>query len=212
MPLNQFTKKILALRANTIKACNFGEAQLTSEQVKNICDALLLNKSLKKLSMPSNGLTDANVLPIFSVLKCHPTLAAIDLSYNHLTVQCLSALSELVKKNQHIKKIDLTSNNINQTGALQLIQLFDNSPQLLKLNLSLNWLPTNVCGNEKPIQPETINYLNLKSAERIKGAFIFKNTRQNSYQPMHLFAKKLEEKQVHTNQRNKIILKSFLCK
>uniref|UniRef100_A0A671DND7 Leucine rich repeat containing 34 n=1 Tax=Rhinolophus ferrumequinum TaxID=59479 RepID=A0A671DND7_RHIFE len=91
--------------------------------MKQLCDALYLNKSLRYLDVSCNKITRDGMVFLADVLKSNTTLEVIDLSFNRIETAGAKYLSEtLTSHNRSLKALSVVSNNIEGEGLVALSQ------------------------------------------------------------------------------------------
>ncbi|KAM5276939.1 leucine-rich repeat-containing protein 34 isoform 8-T8 [Hipposideros larvatus] len=100
--------------------------------MKQLCDALYLNKSLRYLDVSCNKITRDGMVFLADVLKSNTTLEVIDLSFNRIETAGAKYLSEtLTSHNRSLKALSVVSNSIEGEGLVAL-------SQSMKTNLTLS--------------------------------------------------------------------------
>ncbi|XP_004447984.1 leucine-rich repeat-containing protein 34 [Dasypus novemcinctus] len=91
--------------------------------MKQLCDALYLNISLRYLDVSCNKITRDGMVYLADVLKSNTTLEVIDLSFNRIENTGANYLSEsLASHNRTLKALSVVSNNIEGEGLVALSQ------------------------------------------------------------------------------------------
>ncbi|XP_045053729.2 leucine-rich repeat-containing protein 34 isoform X3 [Desmodus rotundus] len=94
-----------------------------SSGLKQLCDALYLNKSLRYLDVSCNKITRDAIISLADVLKSNTTLEVIDLSFNRIENVGAKKLSEtLASHNRSLKALSVVSNSIEGEGLVALAQ------------------------------------------------------------------------------------------
>ncbi|KAM5336066.1 leucine-rich repeat-containing protein 34 isoform 2-T2 [Glossophaga mutica] len=89
--------------------------------LKQLCDALHLNKSLRYLDISCNKITRDGIISLADVLKSNVTLEVIDLSFNRIENVGAKKLSEtLASHNRSLKALSVVSNSIEGEGLVAL--------------------------------------------------------------------------------------------
>ncbi|XP_053513525.1 leucine-rich repeat-containing protein 34 isoform X3 [Artibeus jamaicensis] len=91
--------------------------------LKQLSDALYLNKSLRYLDISCNKITRDGIISLADVLKSNTTLEVIDLSFNRIENVGAQKLSEtLASHNRSLKALSVVSNSIEGEGLVALSQ------------------------------------------------------------------------------------------
>ncbi|XP_057355865.1 leucine-rich repeat-containing protein 34 isoform X2 [Manis pentadactyla] len=99
--------------------------------LKQLCDALYRNRSLRYLDVSCNKITHDGMKCLADVLKSNTTLEVIDLSFNRIENAGANYLSEtLASHNRSLKALSVVSNNIEGEGLVVLSQSMKTNPVL----------------------------------------------------------------------------------
>uniref|UniRef100_A0A8C9B099 Leucine rich repeat containing 34 n=1 Tax=Phocoena sinus TaxID=42100 RepID=A0A8C9B099_PHOSS len=99
--------------------------------MKQLCDALYLNRSLRYLDVSCNKITQDGMVCLADVLKKNTTLEVIDLSFNRIENAGANYLSDtLASHNRTLKALSVVSNNIEGEGLVALSQSMKTNPTL----------------------------------------------------------------------------------
>uniref|UniRef100_A0AAA9SPL8 Leucine rich repeat containing 34 n=1 Tax=Bos taurus TaxID=9913 RepID=A0AAA9SPL8_BOVIN len=99
--------------------------------MKQLCDALHLNRSLQYLDVSCNKITQDGMKCLADVLKSNTTLEVIDLSFNRMENAGANYLSDaLASHNRTLKALSVVSNNIEGKGLVALSQSMKTNPTL----------------------------------------------------------------------------------
>ncbi|XP_012589664.1 PREDICTED: leucine-rich repeat-containing protein 34 isoform X2 [Condylura cristata] len=97
--------------------------------MKQLCDALYLNSSLRYLDVSCNKITRDGMVFLADVLKSNTTLEVIDLSFNRIENAGANYLSEtLTSHNRSLKALSVVSNSIEGEGLVALSQSMKTNP------------------------------------------------------------------------------------
>lgn len=135
-----------ALQSNlTLQMLFMSENKVGDEGVKHLAAALADdNTSLKELNLARNGITDEGVVHIANMLKSNKTIIRLWLGENEITDKGLSFLCDvLTTANQTLQVLSLEWNRFrNDSSATKLADLLKNNRSLTQLNISSCKLPT----------------------------------------------------------------------
>ncbi|XP_047586022.1 leucine-rich repeat-containing protein 34 isoform X2 [Lutra lutra] len=112
------------------------ELQVCKHNIKNcgmkqLCDALYLNRSLRYLDVSCNKITCDGMVCLADVLKSNTTLEVLDLSFNRIENAGAKHLSEtLASHNRSLRALSVVSNNIQGEGLVALSQSMKTNPTL----------------------------------------------------------------------------------
>ncbi|KAB1284224.1 Leucine-rich repeat-containing protein 34 [Camelus dromedarius] len=99
--------------------------------MKQLCDALYLNRSLRYLDVSCNKITQDGMVCLADVLRSNTTLEVIDLSFNRMENAGAKYLSDtLASHNRTLKALSVVSNNIEGEGLVALSQSMKTNPTL----------------------------------------------------------------------------------
>ncbi|XP_072816764.1 leucine-rich repeat-containing protein 34 isoform X7 [Vicugna pacos] len=99
--------------------------------MKQLCDALYLNRSLRYLDVSCNKVTQDGMVCLADVLRSNTTLEVIDLSFNRMENAGAKYLSDtLASHNRTLKALSVVSNNIEGEGLVALSQSMKTNPTL----------------------------------------------------------------------------------
>ncbi|XP_034519171.1 leucine-rich repeat-containing protein 34 isoform X2 [Ailuropoda melanoleuca] len=97
--------------------------------MKQLCDALYLNRSLRYLDVSCNRITHDGMMCLADVLKSNTTLEVLDLSFNRIENAGAKYLSEtLASHNRSLRALSVVSNNIEGEGLVALSQSMKTNP------------------------------------------------------------------------------------
>ncbi|XP_070099330.1 leucine-rich repeat-containing protein 34 isoform X5 [Equus caballus] len=103
--------------------------QIKTDGIRQLCDALYLNRSLRYLDVSCNKITHDGMVYLADVLKSNTTLEVIDLSFNRIENAGANYLSEtLASHNRSLKALSVVSNNIEGEGLVALSQSMKTNP------------------------------------------------------------------------------------
>ncbi|XP_036705904.1 leucine-rich repeat-containing protein 34 isoform X6 [Balaenoptera musculus] len=99
--------------------------------MKQLCDALYLNRTLRYLDVSCNKITQDGMVCLADVLKSNTTLEVIDLSFNRIENAGANYLSDaLASHNRTLKALSVVSNKIEGEGLVALSQSMKTNPTL----------------------------------------------------------------------------------
>ncbi|XP_034854597.1 leucine-rich repeat-containing protein 34 isoform X2 [Mirounga leonina] len=99
--------------------------------IKQLCDALYLNRSLRYLDVSCNKITCDGMVCLADVLKSNTTLEVLDLSFNRIENAGTKYLSEtLASHNRSLRALSVVSNNIEGEGLVALSESMKTNPTL----------------------------------------------------------------------------------
>nr|XP_025735056.1 leucine-rich repeat-containing protein 34 isoform X3 [Callorhinus ursinus] len=97
--------------------------------IKQLCDALYLNRSLRYLDVSCNKITRDGMVCLADVLKSNTTLEVLDLSFNRIENAGAKYLSEtLASHNRSLRALSVVSNNIEGEGLVALSESMKTNP------------------------------------------------------------------------------------
>jgi ribosomal protein S8 len=126
------------LKSNTsIKNINLSGSILTTE-LKNLAEALEVNKTLKSINLSFNQLDFEFIVKLNKILESNNNIENIDLSSTGLKNKELKELSKSLRLNNTIKEINLENNLINYYGFDALKTALNNNKSITSVNCNNN--------------------------------------------------------------------------
>ena len=127
-------------------------------------------KSLKKVSLPQNGIKTEGFMALFSGLEQNPCLQWVEVNDNCLSEEpAFTSLSRAVGRLQFLSVLNLGDSLLGDSGAMPLLlALHSSNPHLLQLNLQYNELKSEAVGEELVrlvLEKEDLEMLNIKGNE-----------------------------------------------
>jgi hypothetical protein len=110
-----------------LQTINFQNAGVGNNGAKELSDALRDNKSVQKLNLSGNLITEIGIGSIASMLAINSTLTNLDLSNNALSDESMRILSEQALKTNtslNLKRLTLNQNTIGDKGIEFLVDAF----------------------------------------------------------------------------------------
>jgi Ran GTPase-activating protein (RanGAP) involved in mRNA processing and transport len=149
---------------------------LGSKGAAALASGLRRNQSLKRLTLASNGISDAGAIHLFAALQDHPNLRVLDVgasfatvdlgqAYNYLTDAITPYLTVLINSVTTLESLDLGFSPMTHAGLNTVLEAAMESSSILVLSAK----PVNISGVEQSKQ-ERERYLKLQKqfAERQK--------------------------------------------
>lgn len=119
-----------------------------------LMEALLLNASLKAISIENCGLTEESCRQIAKVLRIHPLITSFHLDHNQIKSKGLAILAKSLKDSQ-LAHLSLEDNGIGPKGAKALTEQIVYAKSLHSINLKNNPLKEEGTLYLKRIKPYT---------------------------------------------------------
>jgi len=118
-----------------VQGCVVGD-----EGTKHLCDALVTNIILKKLTLSNSKLANDAAVCLSEWLTVNQALTHLDLSYNEIgTFGCVH-LADALKVNRVLETLDLAANRIHYPGCGRLASALKVNESLKVLNLNGNYI------------------------------------------------------------------------
>ena len=111
---------------------------ITIEGVELISEIVRTNKTLQKLDLSNNKLSDDGTITISDGLKNNTTLLELNISHNNITNKAIKNITESIQVNTTLEKLDLSHNILSDDGATLISSCLKCNNSLLKLNISHN--------------------------------------------------------------------------
>lgn len=96
--------------------CGFLTDGLTLDDVKALSDMLLVNTTLKDLSLYANGIDTEKTKIIAETLAKNPTLEKLSLASNEIGTEGAKALADALTKNTNLQELDLSNCRLGNDG------------------------------------------------------------------------------------------------
>jgi len=129
--------------------------------IKQLGDALYLNRSLRYLDVSCNKITRDGMVCLADVLKSNTTLEVLDLSFNRIENAGAKYLSEtLASHNRSLRALSVVSNNIEGEGLVALSESMKTNPTFSNVYIWGNKFDEATC----------VAYSDLIQMDRLKPA------------------------------------------
>jgi Ran GTPase-activating protein (RanGAP) involved in mRNA processing and transport len=122
----------------TLKSLSLDNNEIDDENIKNFCEALKVNTGLIDIDLSGNRITDIGIANLSAALLVNKTLRRLALNGNKICAAGAKNLSKVLKVNNSLTSIELAGNFINADGVLSLNEALKTNTTLTKLNLSYN--------------------------------------------------------------------------
>ena len=136
-----FTPKLLKSLATNdpgLTSLYLSREGITADQADQLANALERNCRVTCLSLDSNVIGDAGLLPLAKSIGINAALRELSLSYNALTDGWVVELAESLRRNRNLRLLQLNGNDITGYGARLLARSLLHNGALRELNLSYN--------------------------------------------------------------------------
>ena len=130
---------------NTLQELNLSQDFWTSEKItsyeaKMIGEAIKVNKTLQKLDINNNSISDDGAAAISDGLKCNISLQELYMSNNMITSEGAKMIAEAIKVNKTLQKLDINNNSISDDGAVAISDGLKCNISLQELYMSYNMI------------------------------------------------------------------------
>ena len=106
----------------TLRTLGIFETPLPHDCIQYLCQLLTINKSIQKLVIWDNSISDRGLADICKVLEHNSTITSLNLSINSLiTSASAQALSHLLLNNSTLSKLDLRRTSLSSDSLLLLL-------------------------------------------------------------------------------------------
>ena len=122
----------------TLQKLSLRENKLSDDEVAAISYSLNSNVSLQELNLTRNNITDEGAKKIAKAIQENETLQTLNLSYNNISDDGAEAISYSLEINVSLQELNLTRNNITDEGAKKIAKAIQVTKTLRKLNLNEN--------------------------------------------------------------------------
>jgi Ran GTPase-activating protein (RanGAP) involved in mRNA processing and transport len=127
--------------APTVELVDLGNAGVDSDTLKDVVAALLRSpalRTLRKLNLGYNGLSDADMSTLAPLLQRSSQLAEIQLDGNNIGNDGAESIAQALRGNACVVMLDLNDNALGDAGVHALYDMMDQCPRLLKLYVGGN--------------------------------------------------------------------------
>ena len=112
--------------------------EITSEEIAMIGEAIKVNKTLQKLDINHNSISDDGAVAFSDGLKYNISLQELNMSYNKITNEGAKMIGEAIKGNKTLQKLNISHNSISDDGAVAFSDGLKFNISLQELNMSGN--------------------------------------------------------------------------
>ena len=113
---------------------------LTNEGAAAISECLKVNNILKELNISKNEITNEGAMTIAEALQLNTTLVKLDISCNMLSDNGALSFTNCLKINCILQELKLSQNRITSNGAMAIAEAIRLNTTLMKLDISCNTL------------------------------------------------------------------------
>lgn len=155
----------IALLDKRINTLDLSENFLTSSGIKTLVPFLKSNKTLKKLLLQRNAVSQFGMDGVRIVTEAlweHPNITYINFSFMDLT-GCGQYIAELMKKNKNFSKVNLKDTKLNFKDFKSIFEALAKSNTFKDIDVSLNNM-----GGDKSLEQIAQGIKDNKSLEKIK--------------------------------------------
>ena len=97
-------------------------------------------KTLQKLSITGNKISDNGAITFSKCFKSNTTLIELNMSGNNISCNRASAIAEVLKVNDTLQKLDISHNEICNDGAIAISECLKTNSTLVDLDVSWNYI------------------------------------------------------------------------
>ena len=112
--------------------------KITSEEATKIGKAIKVNKTLQKLDISHNSISDDGAVAFSDGLKYNISLQELNISDNKITKEGAKMIGEAIKVNKTLQKLNISDNSISNDGAAAFSDGLKYNISLQELNMSQN--------------------------------------------------------------------------
>eukprot|EP00826_Nyctotherus_ovalis_P063542 TRINITY_DN9320_c0_g6_i1.p2 TRINITY_DN9320_c0_g6~~TRINITY_DN9320_c0_g6_i1.p2 ORF type:complete len:150 (+),score=24.53 TRINITY_DN9320_c0_g6_i1:223-672(+) len=138
---------------------NLSDNNMGDKVIKDICEALKANKSMKQLGVSNFNIKVDGIKIIAKLLAT--TLTTLDIDNNKLKDEDIKAFVPALKANKSLVSLDISRNSFQSLGAKHIYEAFKTNKVLKKLNLSFNRIGREASVKEFLKVNKTVESLNL---------------------------------------------------
>ena len=122
----------------TLQKLDLSNNNLSDDGAATISDGLKTNRTLLELNLSNNSLSDDGAATISDCLKANRTLLELNLSNNNLSDDGAATISDCLKTNRTLLELNLSNNNLSDDGVATISDGLKTNRTLLELNISQN--------------------------------------------------------------------------
>lgn len=157
-----FNNRILPLvrRLNALISLDLNSDDLNDDDIKNLCEFLKGNKTLKILKIGNNKITSTGGFFIADALTKNKSIEILDISHNKINESGISSLiNVLSNNNKMITDLNIGYNDLKKEDYAALSEYFNQNPNLQIFDISGNMID--------PLSANIIG-ISLKKAKNLK--------------------------------------------
>ena len=122
----------------TLQKLDLSNNNLSDDGAATISDGLKSNRTLLELNLSNNNLSDDGASTISDCLKSNNSLQELYMSNNKITSEGAKMVGEVIKVNTTLQKLDISQNRISDDGAATISDGLKTNRTLLEINISQN--------------------------------------------------------------------------
>ena len=118
---------VQSINRSAVKILDLGETYMADEGAMSIAEILKTNRTLTRLLLNENEITDRGLTSLIRVLtEQNRTLKILDLSLNkYITRASLNGLVNMIKKNTSLTKVDIRRCGMTRSDEARIAEVFD---------------------------------------------------------------------------------------
>ena len=105
-----------------------------------IVEAMQINKTLRRLNISHNKLSDDGAMAFSECLRTNTTLLEFDMQNINITWKGTNTIAEALKVNNALQKLSISHNNITEYGAIAFSEYLKTNTTLIELDISFNYI------------------------------------------------------------------------
>ena len=110
----------------TLQKLDLSNNNLSDDGAATISDGLKTNRTLLELNISHNGIEDNGAQEIAKAIKINLSLQNVDISKNYISNEGLLYFMETVKSNCSLQVVNITHNNVTKSGFRNIKQFIEN--------------------------------------------------------------------------------------
>ena len=130
--------KLLKEYFNGLNTLNLAGCNIDDKQIKQIVHIIKKNKTIQKLDLSFNSITEIGAKSIAYLLKNNPVITDINLELNYIKDNGVKAITQALEKNITLTSLNLSVNNISDEGARYISNLIKKNNTLKQIKINDN--------------------------------------------------------------------------
>ena len=122
----------------TLQKLDLSNNNLSDDGAATISDGLKTNRTLLELNISQNSIADKGTQEIAKAIKIHSSLQNVNISKNYISSEGLLFFMETVKNNCSLQVVNITHNNVTRSGFKNIKQFIESLQCTIQIIASWN--------------------------------------------------------------------------